>query len=200
MNDAPSTYCDLAVALNPTQQTMQATWAALRPGGACYLEWTSPLTGGPARLRQHLETIGFTRVECYWPLPWPDTCSTLYWLPIESPHVVRYLLANRMQGQTRLSRVWSRVLEVVWRMGLNLRLLAPLSIVAQKPPAAETTVLDLVHAGWSRWSSGSPPQHLDWMLLTGGLKSINKVIGHLGESVPQRSLVPRVDGQLLRAM
>ena len=52
--------CDLAVARNPAQSTLQATWAALRPGGACYVEWTSPLTGGPAKIRQRLETIGFT--------------------------------------------------------------------------------------------------------------------------------------------
>ena len=52
--------CDLAVAHNPTRQTLQAAWEALRPGSTCYIEWTSPLAGGTARLRQQLESIGFT--------------------------------------------------------------------------------------------------------------------------------------------
>src|SRR5512135_2739389 len=59
--------CDLAIARNPDRQTLQAAWATLRPGGACYMEWTSPLAGGPAKIRQHLEAIGFAQVACYWP-------------------------------------------------------------------------------------------------------------------------------------
>ncbi len=173
----PVGECDLAVAHNPTRQTLQAAWAALRPGGACYVEWTSPLAGGPARLRQQLESIGFTEVTCYWPWLPPDRTSTLYWLPIESPHVIQYFLANRKLGRALPSRAWSRVLEVVWRMSLNLQLLAPLSVIAQKPPVAEATVLDMIRASWSSWSSSPPPQRLDWMLLTGGAKPINKVIG-----------------------
>ena len=169
--------CDLAVAHNPTRQTLQAAWEALRPGSTCYIEWTSPLAGGPARLRQQLESIGFTEAVCYWPWPWPDRNSTLYWLPVEAPHVVQYFLAHRTPGHAPLSRVWSKVLEVVWRISLSLRLLAPLSMIARKPPVAEATLLDLIQADWSNWSSAPPPPRLDWMLLTGGAKMINKVIG-----------------------
>ena len=84
--------CDLAVALNPTQQTLQAAWTALRPGSVCYMEWTSPLAGGPVKLRQRLESIGFTDAVCYW--SWPNHTSALYWLPIEAPHVIQYFLTN----------------------------------------------------------------------------------------------------------
>ena len=169
--------CDLAVAHNPTRQTLQAAWAALRPGGACYMEWTSPLTGGPVKIRQRLEAIGFTQVVCYWPWPWPDRASTLYWLPIESPQVVRYLLANRARGRALINRAGNKLIEAVWRMSLSLRLLAPLSIIARKPPVSDTNVLDVIRAGWSSWSSDPLPLHLDWMLLTGGAKPINKVVG-----------------------
>jgi hypothetical protein len=169
--------CDLAVARNPSQSILQATWAALRPGGACYVEWTSPLTGGPAKIRQRLEAIGFTQVACYWPWPWPDRASTLYWLPIESPYVVQYLLANRARGRGLINRAGNKLLEVVWRLSLSLRLLVPLSVIARKPPVAGDTVLDVIRAGWSSWSSEPLPLRLDWMLLTGGAKPINKVVG-----------------------
>jgi len=185
--------CDLVVAQNPTLQTLQASWATLRPGGACYIEWTSPLAAGPVKLQQLLESIGFTETACYWLWPWPDRASTLYWLPIESPHVVQYFLANRTHGQSLLGRFWSRVLEMGWRMSLRLRLLAPLSIIARKPPAKEATVLDVIRAGWSSWSSGPPPLHLDWMLLTGGAKTINKVVGLVfAESNPGPRLIVKL--------
>jgi hypothetical protein len=169
--------CDLAVTRNPDRQTLQAAWAALRPGGACYVEWTSPLTGGPAKIRQRLEAIGFTQVACYWPWPLPDRAPPLYWLPIESPHVIRYLLANRVRGHGLINRVGSKLLEVVWRVSLSLRLLAPLSVIARKPPVADDTVLDVIRAGWNGWSSDPLPPRLDWMLLTGGAKPTNKVVG-----------------------
>ena len=169
--------CDLAVARNPDPQTLQAAWAALRPGGACYVEWTSPLAGGPVKIRQRLEAIGFVQVACYWPWPLPDRASTLYWLPIESPHVVRYLLANRTSSRALISRTGNKFLEVIWRMSVSLRLLVPLSIIARKLPAVDTDVLHVIRASWSSWSSDPLPRRLDWMLLTGGARTINKVVG-----------------------
>lgn len=169
--------CDLAVAINPTQQTLQAALTALQPGGACYIEWTSPFAGGPTRLQQRLESIGFIEVRCYWPWPPPDRATTLYWLPIESPHIIQYFLANRKPGRGLLSRTWSKFLETVWRMSSNLQWLAPLSFIARKPPAAKASVPDTIRANWNTWNSSPPPQRLDWMLLTGGAKPINKVIG-----------------------
>jgi hypothetical protein len=169
--------CDLAVARNPNAQTLQAVWAALRPGGECYLEWTSPRAGGPAKIRQQLEAIGFAHVACYWPWPLPDRASTLYWLPLESPHVVRYLLTNRVRGRRWINHAGNKVLEVMWRLSFSLRLLMPLSVIAGKPPVADDTVLDVIRAGWNSWSSDPLPLRLDWMLLTGGATPINKVVG-----------------------
>jgi GT2 family glycosyltransferase len=173
----PIGECDLAVARNPDRQTLQAAWTALRLGGTCYVEWTSPLAGGPANMRQRLEAIGFMQVACYWPWPLPDRASPLYWLPLESPHVVRYLLANRVRGRGLLNRAGNKVLEVMWRLSLSLRLLAPLSVIARKPPVVDANVLDVIRTSWNNWSSEPLPQHLEWMLLTGGAKPINKVVG-----------------------
>lgn len=191
----PVGNCDLAVAQNPTHQMLHAAWAALRPGGACYMEWTSPLAGGPARLCRRLEAIGFTEAECYWAWPWPDRALTLYWLPLEAPHVIQYLLTHRLPSQAPLSRLWSWLLEGIWRMSFRLRILAPLSLVARKPPAVKRTVLDTIWAGWKDWSSGPAPQRLDWMLLTGGAKAINKVVGLVFAESEQR---PRLIVKLAR--
>ncbi len=186
----PIGVCDLAVAVNPTREILQAAWTALRPGGACYMEWHSPLAGGPASVRQRLEAAGFTNATCYWTWPWPDRGPTLFWLPMEAPTVVRYYLANRAQSQSLTGRVWSRLLEMIWGMSLKLRLLAPLCVTARKPrvemsnvdhasvtASADVELLEMIRDTWSTWSSDPAPQHLSWSLLTRGARSINKVVG-----------------------
>lgn len=41
----------------------------------------------------------------------------------------------------------------------------------------DTDVLEVIRAGWSSWGFGPPPVHLSRLLLTGGKRSINKVVG-----------------------
>lgn len=189
--------CDLAVAINPTKQKLQAAWSELRPGGAFYTEWHSPLAGGPGNIRRYLEAAGFTGVACYWPWPWPDRAPALFWLPLEAPHVVHYFLAHRTYRQFRPSRAWNRLLTELWISSLKLRLLVPVCVIAQKPPVKATNstgdgsgnhavstlfgenvgLLDAIRAGWSDWNSDPPPRHLDWFLLTRGGRTTNKVVG-----------------------
>ncbi len=189
--------CDLAVAVNPTPQILQAAWGALRPGGACYMEWYSPLVGGPSGIRRRLEAAGFTHVACYWPWPWPDRARTLFWLPMEALHVVQYYLASRARSQSFAGRAGDKLLEVLWHMCLKLRLVVPVCTTARKPPVetpglngnkydydvssasvnADIDLLDTLCAKWSSWNSGPPPRHLDWLLLTRGARTLNKVVG-----------------------
>jgi len=183
----PIGACDLAVAVNPARETLQAAWTALRPGGACYMEWHSPLAGGPASVRRRLEAVGFTNVTCYWTWPWPDRGPTLFWLPMEAPNVVRYYLANRAHSQSLTSRAWNRILEIIWSMSLKLQFLAPMCVTAHKPCNGDHTasirvdtgvdLLEMIRDTWSTWSSDPSPQHLSWSLLTRGARSINKVVG-----------------------
>lgn len=187
----PIGECDLAVAVDPTQKTLQAAWTALRPGGACYIEWHSPLAGGPANVRRRLEATGFTNVACYWTWPWPDRGPTLFWLPMEAPNAVRYYLANRAHSQSLIGLTWNRLLEIIWSMSLKLRLLAPMCVTARKPHVemsnvdhtapvnvdADVDLLEMIHDTWSTWGSDASPQHLSWSLLTRGARSINKVVG-----------------------
>lgn len=189
----PIGACDLAVAVNPPQRTLQAAWAALRPGGACYTEWYSPLAGGPSSIRRRFAAVGFTHVACYWTWPWPDRAPTLFWLPMEAPHVVQYYLANRAPSQS----LGNRMLEALWRMGLKSQLVVPMCVTARKPHGetpdlkgnkydgdvssaivnAEADLLEVLRARWNSWNSDPPPQHLDWFLLTRGARAINKVVG-----------------------
>src|SRR5207244_1069203 len=58
--------CDLAVARNPNAATLRTMWTALRPGGACYVEWDTLVLGGPRGVRRRLVAQGFEDVVCYW--------------------------------------------------------------------------------------------------------------------------------------
>ncbi len=185
--------CDLAVAVDPARKTLQAAWTALRPGGACYTEWYSPWAGGPSSIRRRLAAVGFTHVACYWTWPQPDRGPTLFWLPMEAPHILRYYLANRAPARS----IGNRMLEVLWRMSLKLRLVVPICVTARKPHSeahdlngdehdgdipsavvnADADILEALRARWNSWTSDPPPQHLDWFLLTRGARAINKVVG-----------------------
>jgi hypothetical protein len=112
LHDLPGD-CDLAVAVNPGQATLRASWAALRPGGSSYTEWYSPLAGGPQGIRRRLEAVGFEDVTCYWPWPWPSFSSPRFWLPLEAPGTVHYFLLSRPPARGVIHRVGSASLPAI---------------------------------------------------------------------------------------
>lgn len=198
-----SSDCDLAVAINPDQAISRAAWDALRPGGSYYAEWYSPLTGNPKGIRRRLETIGFENVICYWPRPRPSQSPSRIWLPLEAPGALRYFLNNRPRAQTIIRRIHSAVRRTLWLLSRRLQLTLPVCTIARKPalidshrPSTDgpkyTTVaasrstkaldakgnlLATVRAGWEDWGFGPAPNHLSLVLLTGGPRSISKVVG-----------------------
>lgn len=178
---SPPGDCDLAVAVNPDPATLRAAWTALHPGGMCYSEWYSPLTGGPEAVRGRLEAAGFTDITCYWPWPWPDRGSPLFWLPIEAPEALHYFLTTRPRAPSMMLRARSMVFQGLWHLGLRARLIVPICVTALKPIAveadADANLLDTIRAEWSAWGLGSTPARLSWLLLTGGLSRLNKVVG-----------------------
>lgn len=177
----PPGNCDLAVAVNPDPATLQEAWSALHPGGACYSEWYSPLTGGVEGVRRRLALAGFTDITCYWPWPWPDSGTPLFWLPIEAPEALDYFLATRPRAPSIMLRTRNKAFQLLWHIALRMRLLVPLCVTARKPGADETdmgvNLLDKIRTEWSAWGLGAPPEHLSWLLLTGGLSRLNKVVG-----------------------
>jgi hypothetical protein len=148
---AAAAPADLAVLVDPDRAALEEAWAALRPGGELYAEWRRPRLGGPARIRKRLEAAGFSNVRCWWPWPLPDRGAPQFWLPIDAPAATEFFLRSRRRS----------AITAVWRAAARLGVLAPLCTVARKASGDEPEEEHLLH----------------WLLLTGGRRSINKVVG-----------------------
>lgn len=167
------TRADLAVLVNPTRRSLQRAWDDLRPGGELYAEWYLP-PASPARLCERLVAAGFADVRCYWTWPRPGRAPR-FWLPLDDPKPTEFFLRSRPgSGRRRLRRV----LRAAWRCLGRLGLLVPVCVVACKPPRKrEEDVEALMRERWEEWGFGRPPERFSWLLLTGGRRSVNKVVG-----------------------
>lgn len=144
--------------------------ATLRPGGEVRCEWRLAMPGAVRRARGALERAGFEDVRVHWTWPAARRASPQFWLPLDEPAAAAHLLqlrppANRRQAATRR----------LWRIAASIDMLAPLSVIGRKPGGSlpggdeiETLLDDLV---------GEPRPYRAWLLLTGGGRSINKVVG-----------------------
>jgi hypothetical protein len=210
--------CDLAVAVDPKQQTLQQAWIALRSGGSCYTEWYSPLAGGPQSIRRRMTKVGFQDVRCYWPWPPPARAAAQFWLPLEAPSALSYFIKSRPQPRSRGQRSARALLHAGWNVLHRGGLLWPICAIARKPgrindqqrtsvnhqgtsdssdvPNTGLVLSDIVRAGWSSWGRGSTPDQFAWLLLTGGRRSINKAVALVfadGDCHPQLAIkMPRV--------
>jgi hypothetical protein len=151
---------DLAVLVSPRTRSLTAAYDALRPGGEVYAEWYLPSLGGA---RRRLEAAGFVNVRCYLTWPWPQR-SPKFWLPLGAPAAVESFLASR----PRVGHRRNTLLRRAWRVAVGLKLMIPICTIAEKPGAAVDE---------ARASGDTPPTNLSWVLLTGGRRSINKVVG-----------------------
>jgi hypothetical protein len=144
---------DLAMLGFPSSAGLRSAREALAPGGEVVCRWSRPRPGGPRRARRRLEAAGFTAARVYWAGPLPRRLPQ-FWLPLDSPAAATHLLA--MRPARRLAQ---RALRAAWRLAVAAGLLAPLYAIARAPGAEETAA----------------PAAL--LLLTGGRRSINKVVG-----------------------
>ena len=157
---------DLVALVNPNRDALVAAAAALPPGGTLYAEWRRPQLGGRGRLAQALEDAGLESVRWHWPWPQPDR-RPAFWLPLDSPEALAHFLAPRRGDPTRRRRL----LAAAWPWALRLRVLAPICATARKPGGSADAVEDAV-----RQHSGGAGA-VSWILLTGGRRSVNKVVG-----------------------
>jgi Phosphotransferase enzyme family len=156
---------DLAVLDRLRRRDLEAARAALRPGGDLVCGWSPPLPGRPRRARRTLERAGFTDVRCYWPGPRPGAFP-LFWLGLDSPAATAHLLAVRPPA----SRAQA-LLRPLWRIARRLGALGPLWVLARAPGA------DANEPGGGDELEALAPPGSAWLLLTGGQRSINKVVG-----------------------
>jgi hypothetical protein len=169
---------DLVVLENPSSAAINAAFGRLRPGGACYAEW-SALPRRPAQVRQALAEAGFTDVTCWW--AWPRRRAAEFWLPLEKEAAVEYIL-NRPQAPGRMLRRAAHLARcAAWRVLRRLGLLFPLSVTARRPAAGASahgsSPLGWLESHWPEWGLGPEPSELSWLLLTGGPRSISKAVG-----------------------
>jgi Phosphotransferase enzyme family len=194
----PQGDCDLAVAIDPDNTTLRAAWARLCPGGSCYTEWYSPLTGGLKRIRRRLEAAGFTDVVCYWCWPRPFLSRAQHWLPLEAPGALRHFLHKRAPARNPVHRILRAAWLVAFRAGLSV----PLGAIARKPASLTAgrqrrtagrmrsadrrplqpsgTIPDYlrstIRTHWQSWGLGPPPDNFSSLMLTGGGRSWSKVV------------------------
>jgi hypothetical protein len=188
--DDGSTGADLAALVNPTEEDLLRTFGSLEPGGVFYGEWYKPRIGGISRLKDSLAEIGFLPAGAYWPWPWPQQRTPAFWLPLEARGALRYFLSSRPPVYSAKDKVMRLGLKLAWQAAYRGGLLLPVCIVAHKPymtrslPVLPPGSLQRRARGWGLAGS---EEELDWLLLTGGLHSTNKVTGLVfrqGEDVP----------------
>lgn len=185
MRAGEAAVCDLVVIGRPTHAALRRAHAALQPGGAVYCEWALPRPGGAWRARRALRRAGFDEVHLHWPWPPPQRSSPHFWLPLDSAAAAAHLLALRPVRHRR-----EVLLRRLWRIASLVGAVAPLSAIGRRSPAAAAdsagtdsapaeeieTLLDALALGRESGVSGIPARR-SWLLLTGGSRSINKVVG-----------------------
>ena len=132
--------CDVAVVESPDAEVLEACFASLAPGGACYAEMSAWGGRSARRARALMQSAGFTDVRLYWPLP--RASAAQIWLPLA---VETKRLSPAVQGIVRdhfPSRLAGFALPMAARLVLALGPLPSVCAVATRPAAEGSS-------GWS---------------------------------------------------
>src|SRR5262249_25965526 len=131
---------------------LRTAMAALAPGGDVVCIWRLPRPGGSRRARHRLEAAGLEEVRVFWAGPVPHRAPQ-FWLQLDSRAATEHLLAARpARSRAQATLRW------VWRWALRAGVLAPQCAIAQVP------------------DGGHREERSALLLLTGGKRSINKVV------------------------
>jgi hypothetical protein len=182
---------DVAVIGYPTKLALRGAVDSLRLGGEVVCLWRVPRPGASRRAAARLRRAGLTDVRVFWPGPAPRH-SPQFWLQLDSPATAAHLLAQRPPGSAAQA-----ALRPLWRSAARLGLLAPLCAIGRLPAGKEETEADEIDAAF--------PAGEGQLLLSGGRRSINKVVGlsfsagvARPSSVVKFSRVPTADEALER--
>lgn len=160
-----SATADLVVLGRPNRRRLAAARHALAPGGELYCEWSLPVLAGVRRARRRLLDAGYTDVRIYWAWPPPRGGGAQFWLPVDSPAALKAFLELR-PARSR----WHALLRRLWWMAVRTESLAPLAALGRVPDVEDARA----HTD-DEIQKLLPPVH-PAVLLTGGHRSINKVI------------------------
>jgi hypothetical protein len=147
----------------PSRRALAGAQRSLVAGGELLCSWRVPRLRGTQRARRRLGQAGFTDLRVLWPGPLPHRLPQ-FWLPPDSSAAIDHLLAGRPAG-SRLQKA----LRPLWRLAARLGLLAPVFVLARAPGGTPDRLKQDSLAPYL--SPGSP-----CLLLTGGRRSINKVV------------------------
>lgn len=147
----------------------RSDWRFALPEAELVAKHWLPLPGGARRARRRAEAAGFSDVRVYWPGPLPHR-PPQFWLPLESDEAARHLLAER-----EAESLGAKALQLLWRLARRAGLLAPLYVVGRKHRFQTFGGSDAEKPGNDVEIPVAPSASL--LLLTGGHRSINKVVG-----------------------
>ena len=174
---SPDGACDLAVAENVDSGTLAMLHDALEPGGVCYTEWRGQW-GGARRVARLLRAAGFAGVSCYRPWPAPPALP-VYWMPYAAPGAAGFVRARQGAAGGRVRRLLA---DLLWRAsGLadENGYASSICAVAGRPaggPLPDAHPAAWLREGWARWGLGPVPERLSTLLVTGGPRSVSKVV------------------------
>ncbi len=194
--DAPGA-ADLVVLGYPTRRGLTAAAEVAAPGAAIVCEWRVPRFAGMQRARRRLERAGLASVCVYWPGPLPHR-PPQFWLPLGSPAARARLFSLRPARSPAQA-----ALRALWHTIANLGLLAPAVAIGyaaggEGDSGRGNGHRDVAKSGQTASMAGGSP-----LLLTGGARSINKVValGDSAEGTPvavKFARVPEADAALER--
>jgi hypothetical protein len=174
--DGPAHDCDLAVGEDPDARTLAELRGALGPGGVCYTEW-SPHVGGAGRVESALRAAGFDQVTCY--QQWPASSELpVYWIPVGAPGAAAYVRSRRRLRGGRVRRLLAEVRRRAQDL-LRGRIGSPICAMARCSAAPDPGGRDpaaWLREGWPAWGLGSAPDRLSTLLVTGGPRTVSKVV------------------------
>jgi hypothetical protein len=161
----PAGEVDLVLLDFPGKEELKTARAHLGEGGELVCLWQAPRPKGVQRARTRLTRAGFEDVHFYWLGP-GQTSQPEFWLPLESSAAIERVfserpLHSRRQGVSRLA----------WRIAARFGAVAPLCATARLPGPPADPVGEGDEVGRAL------PAPEPWLLLTGGSKSENKVVG-----------------------
>lgn len=173
--------CDLVAAVNPDRSTLLRARDLLHPGGSFYSEWYPSAWVTIRGVRKRLSEAGFDEASLYWAWPPPSRGSPLFWVPLGNPGALRFFLANRPRSTSPVEGVRRALSRIAWLAMLRLGLSFPICAVVRKRSQApddptSPTLENSIKDGWQALGLGPVPARFDRLLLTGGHRSINKVV------------------------